>query len=157
MSSSPDVVGILTSKFPGKVEKLELTPPQDAVTVDVSTVREVFRFLKDSDELKIDYLNSLSGVDTGESLEAVYHMSSLTTKVKLTIKVKLDYEKPCIDSICDIYRAADWFEREMWELYGFDVKGHPDLRPLLLPEDWDQGHPMRKGWTGRDFIIKPEV
>jgi len=157
MSSSPDIVAILTEQFSGKVEKLELETPQSAVTVDVAAVREVFEFLKSDDRIKIDYLSSLSGVDTGEEFLCVYHVSSMQTKVHLTVKVKLDRENPKIDTISDIFRAADWHEREMWELYGFDIVGHPDLRLLLLPDDWDQGYPMRKGWTGKDFIVMPQV
>jgi NADH-quinone oxidoreductase subunit C len=154
MSDNSDLVQSLESTFAGKVSKLDLVPAQDAVLVEVSAVRDVFKHLRDS--LKFDYLSSLAGVDAKDHLEIVYHISSTSIKQKLTVKVKLPTENPEIDTICDIYRAADWFEREVHELYGIGIKGHPDLRPLLLPEDWDQGHPMRKGWTGRDFIVKPE-
>ncbi len=156
MSKPDTVVESLIVAFPGKVEKLDLEPVQDAVLIDASTVRDFFQYLKNTSEFKFDYLSSLSGVDAGEHLEVVYHISSTSSKKNLTVKVKLPTENPEIDTICDIYRAADWFEREVWELYGINVKNHPDLRPLLLPEDWNEGPPMRKGWTGKDFIIKPE-
>jgi NADH-quinone oxidoreductase subunit C len=156
MSQSSDLVDSLIAAFPGKVTKLELSPEQDAVLVEAEAVRDFFSYLKRDESAKLNYLSSLSGVDAVEYLEVVYHINSTETKQKLTVKVKLPTEDPKLDTICDIYRAADWFERELFELYGIDIKNHPDLRPLLLPEDWDQGPPMRKGWTGRDFIVKPE-
>jgi NADH-quinone oxidoreductase subunit C len=156
MSHSSKLVEQLTAAFPEKVTKIKLSPEQDAVLVESIIVRDFFKYLKDNDSMKFDYLSSLSGVDAVEHLEVVYHISSTVNKQKLTVKVKLPTEKPEIDTICDIYRAADWFEREICELYGINIKNHPDLRPLLLPEDWDEGPPMRKGWTGRDFIVKPE-
>jgi NADH-quinone oxidoreductase subunit C len=156
MSDSSKLTDSLVAAFPGKVSKLELEPVQDAVLVEADAIRDFFKHLKENEELKFDYLSSLSGVDTTEHLEVVYHINSTVTKLKLTVKVKLPTENPEIDTICDIYRAADWFERELYELYGIFVKNHPDLRPLLLPEDWDEGPPMRKGWTGKDFIVRPE-
>jgi NADH-quinone oxidoreductase subunit C len=156
MSDSSKLTDSLVAAFPGKVSKLELVPVQDAVLVEADAVRDLFKHLKSDENLKFDYLSSLSGVDATEHLEVVYHISSTVTKEKLTVKVKLPTDNPEIDTICDIFRAADWFEREVYELYGIYVKNHPDLRPLLLPEDWDEGPPMRKGWTGKDFIVKPE-
>ncbi len=156
MSDSSKLTDSLIAAFSGKVSKLELDPAQDAVLVEADAVRDLFKHLKEDENLKFDYLSSLSGVDVVEHLEVVYHISSTSTKEKLTVKVKLPTENPEIDTICDIIRAADWFEREIYELYGIYVKNHPDLRPLLLPEDWDEGPPMRKGWTGKDFIVKPE-
>lgn len=156
MSDSSKLTDSLVAAFPGKVSKLDLVPAQDAVLVEADAVRGLFRHLKEDQNLKFDYLSSLSGVDAVEHLEVVYHISSTVTKEKLTVKVKLPTDNPEIDTICDIFRAADWFEREVYELYGIYIKNHPDLRPLLLPEDWDEGPPMRKGWTGKDFIVKPE-
>lgn len=156
MSDPSEAVKSLIEEFPGKVSALELSPPQDAVLVDATIVRQFFEHLKTSENLKFDYLSSLSGVDAVEHLEVVYHIYSTKTKLALTVKVKLPTENPEIETICDIFRAADWYEREIQELFGITVLNHPDMRPLLLPEDWNQGYPMRKGWTGRDFIVKPE-
>jgi NADH-quinone oxidoreductase subunit C len=150
------MVDSLIAKFSGRISKLDLEPAQDAVLLEASAVREFFQHLRDDKEYNLDYLSSLSGVDAGDHLEVVYHISSTTTGKKLTVKISLPTDSPAIDTISDIYRAADWFEREIWELYGIDINGHPDLRLLLLPEDWDQGAPMRKGWTGKDFIVMPE-
>ena len=156
MSDPSEVVQALVAAFPDKVSELELSPRQDAVLVDRAIVRDFFQHLKDDEKFRFDYLSCLSGVDAVEYLEVVYHIFSTVTKKKLTVKVKLPLENPEIDTIYDIYRAANWYERELWELFGIDIKGHPDLRLLLLPEDWDQGNPMRKGWTGDDFVVMPE-
>jgi len=156
MSSQSDVVPSILKAFSGKVSELELNPPQSAILVDAAAIRDVFEYLRKDTEFKFDYLSCLSGVDAVEHLEVVYHIFSTETKCKLTVKVKLPPENPEIDSICDIYKAANWYERELSELYGIKVNVHPDMRLLLLPDDWDQGHPMRKGWTGDDFVVMPE-
>ena len=83
------MIDTLIAKFPGKVSKLELEPPQDAVLVEADTIREFFRYLKDDTEFNLNYLSCLSGVDAGEHLEVVYHINSTTTGKKLTVKVKL--------------------------------------------------------------------
>lgn len=155
MSNSVNIDAI-TSRFPGKVEKLELQPAQAAVLVDKSIIRDFMKFLREDKELAFDYLYCLSAVDWEEYLEVVYHINSTAKHHKLVVKVKLPTENPVIDTISDIYRAADWYEREIWELFGIDVRNHPDLRQLLLPDNWDEGPPMRRGWTGSDFVIMPE-
>jgi len=74
----------------------------------------------------------------------------------MVVKAKLDKDNPEVVTISDIWQAANWYEREAYELFGIKFKGHPDMRPLLLYEEWEYGFPMRKGWTGPDFIPMPE-
>ncbi|MDH4156843.1 MAG: NADH-quinone oxidoreductase subunit C, partial [candidate division Zixibacteria bacterium] len=62
-----------------------------------------------------------------------------------------------VASVQQIWPAANWHEREMWELYGINVKNHDNLTRFLLPDDWDQGHPLRKDWNAPDFIRMPEL
>lgn len=113
--------------------------------------------LRDDSTLQLDFLCNLGGVDTGEKLEVVYNLSSTRTNVRLDFKCTLGYDNPEIDTVTGVWPGANWYEREVWELYGINVKDHPDLRPLLLPEDWDQGHPMRKDWDSPDFVRMPEL
>ncbi len=152
------LVNKLTGKFADKVKELELNPAQAAVISDKDTLVDLVKYIKEDDEIAIDYLSSLSAVDYLEDgMEMVYHFCSIKHHHKLTIKVKLDREKPEIPTIMEVFPAANWFEREAWELFGVDIKGHPELETLLLPEDWDQGWPMRRDWEGgEDFVKMPE-
>ena len=88
---------------------------------------------------------NLSGVDTGQELWVVYHLHSLRHLHRLTIKLVLGREKPECDSVVKLWGAANFFEREIYDLYGVIFRGHPDLRRLLNPPDW-VGWPMRKDY-----------
>jgi NADH-quinone oxidoreductase subunit C len=136
---------------------LSRQPGQNAFKVTADKVRELFQFLVDNPDLKVNYLSSISGVDRTEHIEIVYHISSLETKLKLTVKTEVARTGGKIDSIQDIVPAANWFEREIWELYGVGFNGHPNLTRFLLPEDWDHGNPMLRDWDGPDFVRMPEV
>jgi NADH-quinone oxidoreductase subunit C len=74
----------------------------------------------------------------------------------LTLKVPLPKENPEIESVTPIWKAANWHEREITELFGIKFLNHPDPRGILLPENWDEGYPMRKDWEGKDFVRLPE-
>lgn len=157
MADSATILSLLTAKFPGKVSALELAPAQTAVTVEADTIVELFAYLVENPDLKMNYLSAISGVDLIDSISIVYFVSSLEHRHKITIKTKVDRIGGKINSIQHIIPAANWFEREIWELYGVDFVNHPDLRRFLLPDDWDQGNPMLRDWDGRDFIRMPEV
>ena len=149
------LVSQLAEKFGDKVEKIELNPPQAAVVVDKSILVEFAKYIKEDENLKIDFLSSLAVVDYLENgFEMVYHFCSIEFRHKLTVKVKLGREKPEIDTIREHFPGADWYEREAWELFGIDIKGHPNLKTFLLPEDWKDGWPMRRDWEGNDDFVK---
>ena len=151
------ILKIVTDRFPGKVTAVELIPAQNALTVDAGAIAELFSFIAASPELNMGYLSAITGIDRGDAIEIIYHVSSLEFRHKLTIKTKVERIGGTIESIQHIIPAANWFEREIWELYGVDFSNHPDLRRFLLPDDWDQGNPMLRDWEGRDFIRMPEV
>jgi len=113
--------------------------------------------LRDDDKFKFDFFCNLGGVDTTERFEAVYQIASTITKARVDFKVILPYDNAVIDSVQTVWPAANWYEREMWELYGIDIKNHGNLKRFLLPDDWDQGYPMRKDWDADDFIRMPEL
>ncbi len=92
----------------------------------------------------------LSGVDWVNNLEVVYHIYSMTYHHKLVIKVPLTKDDPKIESVSGIWATANWHEREAYDLFGIIFENHPDLRRILLPEDWE-GHPLRK-----DYIPQKE-
>jgi NADH-quinone oxidoreductase subunit C len=91
------------------------------------------------------YLRCLTGLDRPEAFELVYHLFSYPQRHSFTFKVTLPREAPTVTSLASLWDSADWLEREQYDLMGVDFAGHPDLRRLLLPEDWT-GHPLRKDY-----------
>lgn len=98
-------------------------------------------------EQGFDYLADITAIDWQDRIEVVYQLTNLAKNVRIAIRADLDREKPEIDSVTSIWRGADFQEREEYDLMGVVFKGHPDLRRILLPEDWE-GHPLRK-----DYVI----
>lgn len=111
---------------------------------------ETAGFLKNSPEYKFDYLSSVTGVDYKEYLEAVYHLYSIEKKEgPLQVKVRTDREKSVMPSVTPVWRSAEFQEREAYDLIGIHFEGHPDLRRILM---WDefQFHPLRKDYVMED-------
>lgn len=109
-------------------------------------------YLRDHDEFDFQYLRNVSGVDQESHLEVVYHLISMGTMHSCAIKVKTDREHPSVPSVTPIWSTANWNEREIYDLLGIDFPGHPDLRRIMMPDDWE-GHPLRKDYVPHD----PEV
>lgn len=116
--------------------------------IEPSHLADVCRFLKDSPELRFDYLACVSGVDWGDRLEVVYHIQSLSLGHKIVLKANVDRDDPRLPSVTSVWAGADFQEREAYDLYGIVFDGHPDLRRILLPEDWE-GFPLRKDYGGQ--------
>jgi NADH-quinone oxidoreductase subunit C len=108
---------------------------------------EVARALRDTPELAFDFMNVITGVDWIKQniLQVVYHLYSYTHKHAAVVKIDLDRANPQVPSVAGIWSTADWQEREQYDLLGIQFTGHPDLRRLLMPDDW-VGHPMRKDY-----------
>ena len=117
----------------------------EAVTIAPESLREVSEFLRDDDALGFDFLRAVTGVDRKDCIEVVYQLYSYSLRHGIAVKVKLDREAPVVDSVHDIWPTANWHERETFDLFGVTFSGHPDLRRLLLPEDWE-GYPLRKDY-----------
>ena len=118
-----------------------------------SDVVRLSDFLKNDTDLLFTYFASLSVVDyeqVNNTFEVVYHLISLTKRYKLVVKASVPYDDPKIDSVTNIWRAADWFERESHDLYGVVFEGHPNLKPLLLYEEFE-GYPGRKSFPFHEY------
>jgi NADH/F420H2 dehydrogenase subunit C len=121
------------------------------IEVDRSNLVAVCRFLRD--QLGFDMLSCISGVDMLDHLETVYHLRSLTRKQLLQIKVRLDHEKPEVDSVVSVWPTANWLERETYDMYGIKFAGHPDLRRMLLDDDFE-GYPLLKSFHQVPMTLK---
>lgn len=130
----------------------ELGKDMPMVEIKADRWLECAGLLRDHPELKLTYLSNVAGVDMETHMEVVYHLISLETKVMYGFKVKTDRDNPSVPSVTPIWAGANWQEREIYDLLGIDFPGHPDLRRIMLPDDW-VGHPLRK-----DYVpIDPEV
>lgn len=104
-----------------------------------------------NNELQHDYLFSLTAVDCiPEHFELVAHLLSLSRGRRLALKCRLPRDGASVRSLIEVWSAADWLEREAAEMFGIHFQGHPDLTPLLLPEGWEDQHPLRKDYVEPD-------
>ncbi|AUX27622.1 NADH dehydrogenase subunit C [Sorangium cellulosum] len=110
-------------------------------------LEEVCLHLRDAPELDCDSLECITGVDYPDlkKIAVVYHIYSYAKKHRIVLKAFLDRDSPALPTLVDVWSSANWQERECFDLLGVRFEGHPDLRRLLLPDDWE-GHPLRKDW-----------
>ncbi len=129
---------------------LQPTTPDAHLEVPRESLLQVAKLLRQDPALAFDSLMCLSGVDRPEHLEAVYHLFSFTHRYRVTLKVRCPKDDPQIPSVSQIWPTANWHEREAYDLLGIKFTGHPDLRRILLPDDWE-GHPLRKDYQPPAF------
>ncbi len=153
MESIKNVFELLEAKF-GKENCIQYYTDAKQVYIIVSKEKlvDVCYFLQNEPKLYFDYLNCLSGVDYGaieNKMEVVYHLTSIVYEYQLTLKCILPRpalpELPKIASVSHIWKSAEWHEREAYDLLGIEFEGHPDLRRILMPDDWE-GYPLRKDY-----------
>jgi NADH-quinone oxidoreductase subunit C len=119
------------------------------ILVNKESLHEVCLLLRDRQDTAFDMLHCVSGVDWPEYFESVYHLFSFTHRHKATIKVRVPKNEPHVQSVVDIWPAANWHERETYDLMGIVYDNHPDLTRILLPDEWE-GHPLRKDYEMPD-------
>lgn len=137
--------------------RLEIEPQAHDLTffVPKEEYSQFCKFLKNDPALCFENLMSLTALDNVNDLELVIHLSSYAKRHRMGVKVKLNRENPQIDSVTKLWPGANWHEREAYDLYGIVFLGHPDLRRILLPDDWE-GFPMRKGYTHWNLTPLPD-
>ena len=115
------------------------------LVIDRKDVRQVLEAAKNHPDLAFDFLRNLSGVDfEADGFEVVYHLYSYQHRHNVTIRAKVPREDATIASVTDLWEAADWHERECRDMFGIVFEGHPNLVPLLLPDDMLDHFPLRK-------------
>ena len=157
--SFEDVKLLLTEKFGADVLiGEETTGMQPALLIDTGRIAEVCLELRNNPATYFDFLSCLGGVDYGVEagrFGVVYHLASIPYKTQLTLKVSKENNRaednlPSFPSVSSIYRTANWHEREAYDLLGIFFEGHPDLRRILLPDDWE-GFPLRKDYKNAEY------
>ncbi|WP_124728484.1 NADH-quinone oxidoreductase subunit C [Staphylospora marina] len=134
------------------VEESFINRPSGHVPVMVIRKEDWLRtvtLMRDDPELSFDYLRLMSSIDQQTHLEVVVMLHSFQHGHQVMLKTKTDREEAVLPSISGVFKGADWNEREIWDLMGIRFDGHPDLRRILLPEDW-VGHPLRKDYEPLD-------
>jgi NADH-quinone oxidoreductase subunit C len=131
---------------------------EHVVFVDAERVREVLGWLKSDAEQAYDFLADLTAVDYGggRPLEVVYQLWSIGHRRALRVKAVLPLTALEIDSVVPIWNAANWMEREVFDLFGIHFRGHPDLRRILMPENYAEGYPLRKDFPLRGRFSRAE-
>jgi NADH/F420H2 dehydrogenase subunit C len=125
------------------------------ITVDKDNLYDLMVQLKANSETQFDYLFCLTGVDWGEELGVVYHLESTSLRHSVVVKVKTsDREDPKLDSVWDIWRTAEFHEREVYDFFGITFCNHPNLKRIFLTDEWD-GYPLRKDYVDEiNMVIK---
>ena len=158
MSSAEQV----KTKFPEIVTGVSALQGQPLVYVKREGIGVVARFLKNDPESSFDLLMDLFGLDflhweeKAVRFEIVYNLYSSTRHERLFVKVSVPEKDPVVDSVAAVWPAADWYEREAWDMFGVSFKGHPNLKRILMYEEF-KGHPLRKdyAYNRRQPLIGP--
>ncbi|MBI4536927.1 MAG: NADH-quinone oxidoreductase subunit C [candidate division NC10 bacterium] len=140
----------LRGRFPEAILEVKHWRNETTIVLRAAALVAACRFLRDDPELQFDFLSSVTGVDRQQlpenspRLEVVYHLYSLHTKRRVRLKVRVD-DGEAVPSLTEVWPTANWHEREVFDMFGVPFTGHPDLRRILMPEDWE-GHPLRKDY-----------
>lgn len=144
--TSAEIYERTKQRFPDKVLEVVETGLDPFAVVEPQALPEIGRFLHDDADIAFDCLSNESGVDYKDRIEVVYHLFSYSKRHSAVLKIKLPREDPHAPTLENVWKSANWMEREIFDLIGVTFDGHSDLRRILMPEDWI-GHPQRK-----DFV-----
>jgi NADH-quinone oxidoreductase subunit C len=147
-----EIYSNIAQNFPQQVSGFDDQCFDPVFTVAPLSIVEVCLQLKDDKALDFSVLSDLTAVDLPKDniLTVVYHLYSYSARHQIVLKADLDRETPRIATLEGVWKVANWFEREVYDLFGVIFEGHTDLRRIMLPEDW-VGHPLRK-----DFVEQEE-
>ena len=140
----------LREQFGQALLEVKVWRNETTVVLARQDLMQACRFLRDDPDLAFDFLSDVTAVDRLElpesspRFEVVYHVYSLQYRRRLRLKVRVD-EGQAVPTVTGVWPTADWHEREAYDLFGVPFEGHPDLRRILMPDDWE-GHPLRKDY-----------
>lgn len=157
--SFEEIKQLLISKLgEGIILGEETSGLQPSLLIQPERIAEVCLELRDNPATYFDFLSCLSGMDYGASTNrfgVVYHLASIPYKLQLVLKISQEHTRdvndlPVFPTVSNVYKTAEWHEREAYDLVGIFFKGHPDLRRILLPDDWE-GYPLRKDYKAAEY------
>jgi NADH-quinone oxidoreductase subunit C len=143
---------LIRTKFANTIEEIVEAAGEITIVAKREGVIELLTWLRDEPSLRFDYLSDIGGVDLGEfaspRFAVAYQLYSIEKNHRLRVKVFVEEDDPRLPTACGVWKAANWLEREIFDMFGVTFDGHPDLRRILMPADYE-GYPLRK-----DFPIK---
>jgi NADH-quinone oxidoreductase subunit C len=142
----------LCSAYPGLCPLFSIEFGDGVLAVPPDALLSAATDLRD---LGFDLLGMVTAVDWGDEFELVYRMRSRELQVGMFLKTRVPREDARIESVTSLWPGAEWHEREVYDLFGIVFEGHPDLRRILLPDDWE-GHPLRKDYRDDRLIRRPD-
>src|SRR5439155_7917447 len=150
----------LRARFGNAVQRVDVVWGETTVFVDRTRVLEIVRWLHDDPTQQYDYLSDVTAVEYrafGRPIEVVWHLRSLPYRRFLRVKAQLSKTEPLeVPSVWSIWKSADWLERECYDMFGIKFKGHPDLRRILMWEQYREGFPLRKDFPLRGRFSRSE-
>lgn len=141
------IINNIINKFGDKVQIVEGSDYPTFI-INKDSFLDIVTELKEKPEFNFSFLLDITAVDYEESIQGVYHLMNLVQKNIIRLKVNLEKDKPAIPSLVSLYKGADIQERETFDLMGVYYEGHPNLKRILCPDDF-QGHPLRKDFSMR--------
>jgi NADH-quinone oxidoreductase subunit C len=153
-------VDAIRQQFAGAVLRAEVVWDETTVVVDRARVHDIIRWLHDDPSQRYNYLSDVTAVefrDLEQPIEVVWHLRSLPFRRFLRVKLLIEKGSAMdVPSVWDIYKGADWLERECYDMFGITFSGHPDLRRLLMWEQYKEGYPLRKDFPLRGRFSRSE-
>jgi NADH-quinone oxidoreductase subunit C len=140
----PEVIDALRTEFGDDIHDVDRYANEDTVYVEKKRIQDICRYLKEEEDF--EYFVDLGGIDNftdEDRYEVFYNIVSVERQKRIRLKVRVDEDDMRVPSVTDIYRAANWNEREAYDMFGFEFVDHPDPRRMYMPEDFDY-HPLRK-------------
>jgi len=160
MTAPSPSVAALRAAFGPAILRDEVCCGDAIVRVERGRAHEVLAWLKETRDQAFDYLTDITAVEYRDPelpLEVVYQLRSLARKADLRVKIPLDPRGPLeVDSVWDLWKGADWLEREVFDMFGVTFTGHPDLRRILMWDTYAEGHPLRKDFPLRGHFTRAE-
>ncbi len=145
------VVQALQPACPGAIVDAGFAHNELTLEIDPARIVEVCRFLKDQDQyVRLAAVTCVDQYPGEPRFEIVYHLHSIARNERLRLKSKIGGSNPEIDSVFEVWKSADWYEREVFDMFGVSFRNHPNLTRILMPHDW-QGHPLRKDYPVHGF------
>jgi len=148
MSHIEHTLAALKEKFGEAVEQVVEFRGETAVWLRKDAVADALRFLKESPTLRYTFLAALTAYDDwpeSPRFKVIYQLRNMATMTSLRVKCAVRGDEPALPTVTDVHLNANWHEREVYDMFGIRFAGHPDLRRILMPADWE-GHPLRKDY-----------
>ena len=148
--SANDTLSALQERFPQEILSTSQFRGDETIVVRPEAIRPIATFLRDTPSLDYNFLMDLTAVDYLEMgkvprFEVIYHFYSLKWNHRLRVKVPVEEKTPEVDSLTHLWPGANWYEREVWDMFGIQFRGHPNLKRILMYEEF-KGHPLRKDY-----------